>query len=520
MVGNSLAGLQDHLKLAREYALEGLYDTSIIFFDGAIAQINKHLTSLDDPLIQAKWMNVKKALSEETEVVKQLDVERRSFKEAPNGRRPSSPPIHAKSSFVFQPLDEYPTSSGAPMDDPDVWRPPSRDTSSRRPARAGQVGTRKSPQDGTWGRGNTRSGTTTRGAKAGGSSRTNTGARASTTGKKGTGSGKSTKGDSANGDAEDGKSKRSQYEGPDPDLAAMLERDVLETTPGVRWDDVAGLTEAKRLLEEAVVLPLWMPEYFQGIRRPWKGVLMFGPPGTGKTLLAKAVATECGTTFFNVSSATLASKWRGESERMVRCLFDLARAYAPSTIFIDEIDSLCNARGASGEHESSRRVKSELLVQVDGVNNTGTNEDGSRKIVMVLAATNFPWDIDEALRRRLEKRIYIPLPNFESRKELIRINLKTVEVSADVDIDEVARRTEGYSGDDLTNVCRDASLNGMRRKIAGKTRDEIKNMSKDEISKDPVAMCDFEEALSKVQRSVSQADIEKHEKWFTEFGSA
>ncbi|PKI62051.1 hypothetical protein CRG98_017424 [Punica granatum] len=300
----------------------------------------------------------------------------------------------------------------------------------------------------------------------------------------------------------------------------MLERDVLETTPGVRWDDVAGLSEAKRLLEEAVVLPLWMPEYFQGIRRPWKGVLMFGPPGTGKTLLAKAVATECGTTFFNVSSATLASKWRGESERMVRCLFDLARAYAPSTIFIDEIDSLCNARGASGEHESSRRVKSELLVQIDGVNNSSTNEDGTRKIVMVLAATNFPWDIDEALRRRLEKRIYIPLPNFESRKELIRINLKTVEVAADVNIDEVARRTEGYSGDDLTNVCRDASMNGMRRKIAGKTRDEIKNMSKDEISKDPVAMCDFEEALVKVQRSVSVADIEKHEKWFSEFGSA
>ncbi|WVZ24492.1 hypothetical protein V8G54_003036 [Vigna mungo] len=243
-----------------------------------------------------------------------------------------------------------------------------------------------------------------------------------------------------NGDSEDGKSKKGQYEGPDPELAAMLERDVLETSPGVRWDDVAGLTEAKRLLEEAVVLPLWMPEYFQGIRRPWKGVLMFGPPGTGKTLLAKAVATECGTTFFNVSSATLASKWRGESERMVRCLFDLARAYAPSTIFIDEIDSLCNARG--------------------------------------------------------------------------------LMVATDVNIDEVARRTEGYSGDDLTNVCRDASLNGMRRKIAGKTRDEIKNMSKDEISKDPVAMCDFEEALVKVQRSVSQADIERHEKWFTEFGSA
>ncbi|VVA95912.1 unnamed protein product [Arabis nemorensis] len=524
MVGssNSLAGLQDHLKLAREYALEGSYDTSVIFFDGAIAQINKHLNTLDDPMTRTKWMNVKKAIMEETEVVKQLDAERRAFKEAPTGRRAASPPINTKSSFVFQPLDEYPTSSsGGPMDDPDVWRPPTRDVSSRRPARAGQSGMRKSPQDGAWARGSTtRAAPASRGGRGGAASKSTAGARSSTAGKKGASS-KSTKGgESTNGDAEDGKSKRGLYEGPDEDLAAMLERDVLDSTPGVRWDDVAGLSEAKRLLEEAVVLPLWMPEYFQGIRRPWKGVLMFGPPGTGKTLLAKAVATECGTTFFNVSSATLASKWRGESERMVRCLFDLARAYAPSTIFIDEIDSLCNSRGGSGEHESSRRVKSELLVQVDGVSNTATNEDGSRKIVMVLAATNFPWDIDEALRRRLEKRIYIPLPDFESRKALININLRTVEVASDVNIEDVARRTEGYSGDDLTNVCRDASMNGMRRKIAGKTRDEIKNMSKDDISNDPVAMCDFEEAIKKVQPSVSASDIEKHEKWFNEFGSA
>lgn len=139
---------------------------------------------------------MKKALSEETEVVKQLDAERRSFKETRVGRRPSSPPISTKSSFVFQPLDEYPTSSGAPMDDPDIWRPPSRDTSSRRSARTGQVGMRKSPQDATWARGaTTRNGTAGRGAaKAGGSSRTNTGVRASTTGRKGTGSGKSNSG--------------------------------------------------------------------------------------------------------------------------------------------------------------------------------------------------------------------------------------------------------------------------------------------------------------------------------------
>jgi SpoVK/Ycf46/Vps4 family AAA+-type ATPase len=127
---------------------------------------------------------------------------------------------------------------------------------------------------------------------------------------------------------------------PDIELIEGVERDVVDTGVTTTWEDIADLRDAKQLLQEAVMLPLWMPDVFQGLRRPWKGVLMFGPPGTGKTMLAKAVAHECQTTFFNVSAATLSSKWRGESEKMVRLLFEMARFRSPSTIFFDEIDSL------------------------------------------------------------------------------------------------------------------------------------------------------------------------------------
>ena len=195
-------------------------------------------------------------------------------------------------------------------------------------------------------------------------------------------------------------------DGPDGNLIETLEGEVVDKNPSVSFDDIAELDMAKNVLKEAVLLPLLMPEFFTGIRRPWKGVLLYGPPGTGKTMLAKALATQGKTVFFNVSAATFASKWRGESEKLIRLLFEMAKFYAPTTIFIDEVDSIGSKR-SDGENEASRRVKAELLVQMDGVNvNSSANTDNKEnKIVMVMGATNRPWDLDEALRRRFEKRV-------------------------------------------------------------------------------------------------------------------
>ena len=174
-------------------------------------------------------------------------------------------------------------------------------------------------------------------------------------------------------------------------------------------------------------------------------------------MLAKAVATECRTTFFNISASTIVSKWRGESEKLVRLLFELARYHQPSTIFIDEIDSIMGARDRDGEHEASRRMKTELLIQLDGL----INSNGER--IFLLAASNLPWELDHALLRRLEKRILVPLPEQDGRESLIRKLIPEASGGSALDYERFASELDGYSGSDIKLVCKEAAMKPLRR---------------------------------------------------------
>lgn len=239
--------------------------------------------------------------------------------------------------------------------------------------------------------------------------------------------------------------------GVDEGAAKSILNDIVIQGDEVHWDDVAGLEIAKSALKETVVYPFLRPDLFMGLREPARGMLLFGPPGTGKTMLARAVATESRSTFFAISASSLTSKYLGESEKLVRALFQLAKALAPSIIFVDEIDSLLSARGGGSEHEATRRIKTEFLIQWSDLAKAAAGRETSEKDkergdasrVLVLAATNLPWAIDEAARRRFVRRQYIPLPEDWVRKQQMTTLLSAQKHAiSDSELNELVRRTE------------------------------------------------------------------------------
>lgn len=293
--------------------------------------------------------------------------------------------------------------------------------------------------------------------------------------------------------------------GDDP-IGAQIEQEIMESCASQRFDDVVGLENAKEALREAVVFPALRPDLYSGLRSAPKGLLVFGPPGNGKTMLARALANESNATFFAISASSLTSKWVGESEKLVRALFEMARERAPSVIFFDEIDALLSS-GAS--NESSRRLLTQFLIEFDGV------KSDAESSVFVMGATNRPEALDEGVRRRLTKRIYIPLPCIRARLALITSLLGGVKHQlTESDCERVARVLEGYSGSDITAVVKDAAMEPLRElptESIRRTRDQDIRAIKVE---------DLLRSASAMRASSSTKELERYELWNAQFGDA
>ncbi|KAJ1257783.1 hypothetical protein BS78_10G022600 [Paspalum vaginatum] len=294
----------------------------------------------------------------------------------------------------------------------------------------------------------------------------------------------------------------------DDKLVEMINTTIVDRSPAVKWDDVAGLDKAKQALMEMVILPTKRRDLFTGLRRPARGLLLFGPPGNGKTMLAKAVASESEATFFNVSASSLTSKWVGEAEKLVRTLFMVAIDRQPSVIFMDEIDSVMSTRLAN-ENDASRRLKSEFLIQFDGVS---SNPDD---LVIVIGATNKPQELDDAVLRRLVKRIYVPLPDPNVRRLLLKNQLKGQAFKlSNHDLERLAVETEGYSGSDLRALCEEAAMMPIRELGPH----NILTIKANQLR--PLKHEDFKKAMAVIRPSLQKSKWDELEKWNEEFGSS
>lgn len=290
------------------------------------------------------------------------------------------------------------------------------------------------------------------------------------------------------------------------ELDQNIEASIVSENPDITLNDVAGLEAVKRSLREAIVLPLKRPDLFTGSRQPWRGILLHGPPGCGKTMIAKATAGDIDATFFNVSAATLVSKWMGESEKLVKRLYEVAKEKQPSIIFIDEVDSLTQSRNEN-ENDAMRRVKTQLLASMEGL--ASNKEDR----VVTIGATNVPWEIDSAFRRRFQRRIYVPLPDEEARKIIFQINSKGIELDKNIDFKKLSSKTNEYTGSDIANICREAIMAPIRELDSSNLIDDSS------VKARPVTQKDYLNALNNVKKSVSSSELTRFIEWDREFGA-
>jgi len=292
-------------------------------------------------------------------------------------------------------------------------------------------------------------------------------------------------------------------------------RETVVEVPNVSWQDIGGLDNVKRELQETVQYPVEHPEKFEKFgMSPSKGVLFYGPPGCGKTLLAKAIANECQANFISVKGPELLTMWFGESEANVREIFDKARQSAPCVLFFDELDSIATQRGSSigDAGGAADRVLNQLLTEMDGMT--------AKKTVFIIGATNRPDIIDPALLRpgRLDQLIYIPLPDEASRLQIFKACLRKSPISKDVDLAALARYTQGFSGADITEICQRACKYAIRENIEKDIERERKRqenpeaMEEDDIDDvSEIKPAHFEESMKYARRSVSDADIRKYQ---------
>jgi SpoVK/Ycf46/Vps4 family AAA+-type ATPase len=281
---------------------------------------------------------------------------------------------------------------------------------------------------------------------------------------------------------------------------------VVNERPNVSWNEVVGLETAKKAVKEAIVYPVQRPDLFP---LGWpRGILLFGPPGCGKTLLAAAVATEIDANFYSIDAASIMSKWLGEAEQNVSKLFNAARKNAmegkAAIVFVDELDSLMGAH--SNEVGGEIRVRNQFLKEMDGITDKGKNLH-----VYVIGATNKPWDLDWAFIRRFQKRILVPLADQTTRLNMFKTYSSNLQISSNVDLSELARLAEGFSGSDIRDVCQSAQL-----KLIGEFFESGKAADK-EAKPRPLNMADFKKILEERKPSVSMEMLTSYNRWFDAF---